>query len=39
MRPKLVKFEKGQNAAEKFWIGNNECANLQNLMKLDKIIF
>ncbi len=36
--PKFQKFQRGQNSAEKFWIGINESKKLQNLMKVDKII-
>jgi hypothetical protein len=38
MRQKFLKFRIGQNAAEKFWIVNNESVKLQNSMKVDEII-
>ncbi len=34
MRKNFQKFERGWNAAEKFWIGNNESMKLQNQSNL-----
>ncbi len=38
MRPIFRQFERGQNAAKKFQIGNNKSEKLQDSTKLDKII-
>jgi hypothetical protein len=38
MRPKFPKFERDQNAAEKFLIDINESEKLQNSAKVDEII-
>ncbi len=37
-RPKLVKFERDQNATEKFWIYRNESKNLWKFTKVNKFI-
>ncbi len=39
MRSNFPRFARGQNAAEKILIGNNESVKLQNSTKVSEIIF